>query len=245
MKNDIDWIKLRPVAHRGLHAPEKRIIENTSSAFSQAIKHSYTIECDLQLTKDNNIVVFHDDTLDRLTSLTGKVKELNAQELQKVTINNSDDKIQTLEQLLMQVNGAVSLVLELKTLRDGDVTLAKRAIEILADYNGVFCLMSFDPRLISTVKTFAPHISRGAVVMPDTEQFWTMPAVSAEPAVRYIDLIDPDFLSYDVRAFPSEFAQSFRDGGKPVISWTVRNQETADFAYKHSDQITFEGFLPA
>ena len=245
MKNEIDWIKQRPVAHRGLHDPQQGIIENTKTAFAAAIQHNYTIECDLQLTKDGNVVIFHDTTLERLTKQEGAVKERTTQELLAIEFENSSDKMQTLGQLLAQVNGAVPLVLELKTLRDGDVSLAKRAIEIVADYKGKFCFMSFAPTLVSTVKTFAPHISRGAVVMPQTEQYWTMPALSTEPAVRYIDLIEPDFLSYDVRGFPRPFAQEFRAAGKPTISWTVRDKKTADFAYKHSDQITFEGFLPA
>ena len=74
MKNIFDsWIVKTPIAHRGLHDDNKP--ENSLSAFKNAIKHGYAIEIDLQMTKDNKIVVFHDDTLDLMTTGNGKVSD--------------------------------------------------------------------------------------------------------------------------------------------------------------------------
>ncbi len=244
MKNNIEWIKSRPIAHRGLHDVGNGVIENTFSAFASAIKHNYAIECDLQISSDGEAMIFHDDTLDRITKSSGAVKAMTAKQLQQVNFDSTDDKIQTLAQLLEQVNGQVSLVLELKTLRDGDISLAKRAIEVLSGYKGNVSLMSFAPNLVSAVKTFAPKIARGAVALPQSEEYWNIPALSSDPSVTYMDIIEPDFLSYDVRAFPSPFAQKFVADAKPVITWTIKSQEMADFASTYSDQITFEGFLP-
>ena len=64
---EFDWLVARPIAHRGLHAKSKGIIENTESAFAAAIKGNYAIECDVQLAADGEAMVFHDDDLDRLT----------------------------------------------------------------------------------------------------------------------------------------------------------------------------------
>ena len=78
---EFDWLVARPIAHRGLHAKSKGIIENTEGAFAAAIKGNYAIECDVQLTADGEAMVFHDDDLDRLTEAKGPVKAFTAKEL--------------------------------------------------------------------------------------------------------------------------------------------------------------------
>ena len=63
---DLSWLVARPIAHRGLHDKTQRVLENTESAFAAAIASNYAIECDLQITRDGEAVVFHDETLERL-----------------------------------------------------------------------------------------------------------------------------------------------------------------------------------
>ena len=65
----LDWLVERPVAHRGLHG--NGLIENTLGAARAATEAGYAIEVDIQFPVDNEVVVFHDDTLDRLTDATG------------------------------------------------------------------------------------------------------------------------------------------------------------------------------
>ena len=61
--------------------------ENTLQAFEAACKYNITgIELDIQLTKDNKIVVIHDETLDRTTSGTGKVKDFTLSEIKNLKI---------------------------------------------------------------------------------------------------------------------------------------------------------------
>ena len=64
---------LRPIAHRGLHAPTGRRIENTAAAFLAAIDKGYGIECDLQPASDGTPMVFHDEKLDRLVAASGPI----------------------------------------------------------------------------------------------------------------------------------------------------------------------------
>ena len=64
---DVAWLLARPVAHRGLHNPTQGALENTASAAQAAIAGDYAIECDVQISADGEAMVFHDDTLDRLT----------------------------------------------------------------------------------------------------------------------------------------------------------------------------------
>jgi glycerophosphoryl diester phosphodiesterase len=65
------WLTERPIAHRGLHDRAAGILENTLSAADAAIARRFPIECDVQLSADGEAMVFHDHTLDRLTTERG------------------------------------------------------------------------------------------------------------------------------------------------------------------------------
>ena len=69
---ELYWLQ-RPIAHRGLHDAAKGIVENSASAVSAAMGKGFAIEVDLQCAADHMPIVFHDDTLDRLTLETGPV----------------------------------------------------------------------------------------------------------------------------------------------------------------------------
>jgi len=56
----------RNFAHRGLHSEDKTVPENSLEAFRQARDAGYGMELDVQLSKDGEVVVFHDDTLERI-----------------------------------------------------------------------------------------------------------------------------------------------------------------------------------
>lgn len=239
-----DWLKRRPIAHRGLHDEKAGVLENTRTAFARAIDAGYAIECDLQISADGEAMVFHDDTLERLTLASGPVKALTADKLTATPMKIGTDAIQTLEQLLEQVGVSVPLIVELKSLNDNSVILADRAIALVSSYPGEIALMSFDPFVMEHVAKTAPDLVRGAVIMPLTQSHWTDTDKGDAPAPRIIDKIAPDFISYDVRGLPNDLVTSFRQTDKPVICWTVRDEETARLGYKYCDQITFEGFLP-
>lgn len=244
MTNSIDWLKARPIAHRGLHDVSQRVVENSRTAFARAIAGNYAIECDLQLSGDGEAMVFHDPDLARLTRAQGNVNTLSAQELRKISLRDSDDHMQTLEELLQQVADQVPLVIELKSLVDGNLQLAERAVEVLDKYQGRYCIMSFAPMLMNAVRSLSPETLRGAVVMPETEHLWTQSPAHDSDAATLLEEVDPHFISYDVNGLPSAFLREFQSGGKPTICWTIKDQKMADFAYNYCDQITFEGFIP-
>ncbi len=69
-------------AHRGLHDGNDQVPENSLEAFRLACEHGYGIELDVQLTKDRKVVVFHDETLKRMCSQPGCVRDYTFDELQ-------------------------------------------------------------------------------------------------------------------------------------------------------------------
>ncbi|MGE4252058.1 MAG: glycerophosphodiester phosphodiesterase family protein, partial [Parvibaculaceae bacterium] len=160
---DLAWLTARPIAHRGFHDATRGIIENTASAFAAAIAADYAIECDLQLSRDGEALVFHDETLDRLMTGEGLVAGHSADELKAMAFRGGADRIQTLGELLGQVQGRTPLVIELKSPWNGNEALVRRTIAVVSGYHGPFALMSFDPKVIALIREIAPDISRGVV----------------------------------------------------------------------------------
>ena len=111
---ELYWLQ-RPIAHRGLHNQAKGIVENSTSAVSAAMGKGFAIEVDLQCAANDLPIVFHDDTLDRLTLETGPVAARTADALANIPLRNSADRILSLPALLALVNGYVPLVLEVKS----------------------------------------------------------------------------------------------------------------------------------
>ena len=110
-------------AHRGLHDAEHP--ENSLSAFALAVKNGYGIELDVRLSKDGVLVVFHDDTLDRVAGIPGKVIDFTAKELSEMRLGGSEEGIPTLAEVLDLVNGRVPLLVEIKEgASDRSVSLA-------------------------------------------------------------------------------------------------------------------------
>lgn len=242
----LGFLTARPIAHRGLHDRENGIIENTSSAFAAAIAKGYAIECDLQITRDGEAVVFHDEHLERLTEGSGQVKDITAADMQRQVIRGSNDRVQTLAELLAQVGGKVPLVIELKSHWDGDQRLLKRATALLKDYGGPHCLMSFDPDIIEAVRITSPETLRGIVADRAFDRFYDTLPFRKRIELRtlsYLHRVRPDFISFYFGELPHAPVAAFRAAGKPVISWTIRSPEQARMALRHSDQITFERFL--
>ena len=241
----VDFLTARPIAHRGLHDFSTGMVENTASAFAAAIAGGYAIECDLQLTRDGEAVVFHDDHVERLTEGRGMVKDHTAAEMKQLTMRNSTDKVQTLAELLTQVNGQVPLVIELKSLWDGDARLAQRAIEELKSYSGPHCLMSFDPDAIAAVRRFAPHIIRGIVAERATDSYYNSLPLPKQTELRtfsHLARTRPDFVSFFYEELPWAPITALRASGMPIITWTIRSPQQAVMAMRCSDLITFEGF---
>lgn len=242
-----DWLVARPIAHRGLHDQGKGIIENTAGAFEAAIKGDYAIECDVQLTADGEAIVFHDDDLDRLTEAKGQVKALTTPALQKVKLKATPDRMQTLAEMLEQVDGRATLVIELKSLWDGNDTLAKRALQVLESYQGAYCLMSFDPDVVACLCALSPLTVRGIVADRTTDPYYNALPLAKRYSMRtfaHLAETQPHFVSYNWRELPFEPVTEIRNAGHPVITWTLRSKAEASQALRYCDQITFEGYEP-
>lgn len=241
----------RPIAHRGLHDKSRGIIENSKSAFANAIAKGFGIECDLQLSKDGQPIVLHDETLERVTSRTGLVSEMTEREITALPLTGSanPDHPLTFRDLLAQVDGRVPLAVELKPQPgEGNSILVQKAVEALAHYSGAFAFITFDPRLLMALRDSGYRGHRGVIIERFTSEL-AMRHLSARqrfimrhllhyPQTRF------DFIACDQNALTLPAIRLFHALGFPVLSWTITSQQQADRALKHADQIGFEGFEP-
>lgn len=98
------------VGHRGAAALKP---ENTLSSFEEALKYVQAIELDVHVSKTGELVVIHDDTVDRTTNKKGYVKDLTLKELKKLDAGNNE-KIPTLNEVLDLINNSAIVNIELK-----------------------------------------------------------------------------------------------------------------------------------
>ncbi len=237
MKPDIDWLTARPIAHRGLHDLNNTCWENTLTAFKHAAERNYSIECDVQLSRDGVAIVFHDYVLKRLTGIDGNASELTAADLADLQIGGTGDQIPTLADMLNLVGGRVPIVIELKGNFGHDAGLLAAVASALKGYSGPVAVMSFAHWLVRGFHDEMPDIPAGLVVEGtkprELEAHFSMLAH------------DPDFISVDVEDLPNPFITVVREKlGLPVITWTVKDARTVALTRAHADQMTFEGFDP-
>ena len=242
----LDWLTARPIAHRGLHGPGT--VENTTTAFTAAIAAGYAIETDLQITTDGEAVVHHDATLGRLTDGRGALAAMTAADLKRVKFKDTGDRIITLGELLDLVAGRVTLVIELKSLGDGDDRLPLRAAQVLAGYRGPAAVMSFDPFQVAVVREAAPDITRGLVAEKARGRAGETFGARCRRATDYLTNLArarPKFLAYsvaDLPALPPLLARHVLR--MPVLTWAVRTEPDRAKAARWADQVIFEGWRP-
>nr|MBE6544484.1 glycerophosphodiester phosphodiesterase [Oscillospiraceae bacterium] len=243
-KKEMKKFKSRLYAHRGLHNEEKA--ENSISAFKAAVDAGYGIELDIRLSKDGKMVVFHDDTLDRVCGREGKVIDFTAEELATFKLNGTNDGVPLFSEVLALVDGKVPLLVEIKE-NPGDSAVSKAACEMLKEYKGDFIVESFNPLSLKTVKENMPEITRGLLSQRYYEyEKYRKPLYFALQALLLNFLCRPAFIAYDHRhakAFGLRFIRGFFD--VPTLAWTVRSAEEEAIARKNGfDGIIFENYLP-
>jgi len=245
------WLVAKPIAHRGLHNKAEGVIENTISAAEAAIARGFPVELDVQLTADNEAIVFHDFELDRLTGQTGLVIERKLEALSGIDIAGAKggDKIPAFTDYLARIAGRTPLVIEIKSKFNGDMRLTKRVIEILRDYSGPFVVKSFDPDIVAYLRENAANITRGFIgeleYASKSDSFLSPEQKHRMANLLHFSEMQPNFLSWRVKDIPCASTHLSRIlGNLPVMTWTVRNPEDRARAEKHADQMVFEGFLP-
>ncbi|PZR65634.1 MAG: glycerophosphodiester phosphodiesterase [Stutzerimonas stutzeri] len=230
------WLTERPIAHRGYHDLNRKVWENTLSAFARAADAGFAIECDLQYAADAVPVVFHDDDLKRLCGIEGDVRQRTAAELGLLKVGGTEDGVPTLRRLLDLVKGRVPLVLELNGREGDDDGFAMAVLDTIEDYDGPVALMSFDHWLLKDLTAIGTSRPVGLTAEGARPENFAV----HEEAMQ----LGLDFISYHYGHLPNAFISRQRDLGRQVITWTVRDDEARTITALNADQMTFEGFDP-
>lgn len=232
----------QPFAHRGLHDRTAGVIENSAAAFDAAVAAGYAIELDVQMSRDGVPVVFHDDTLDRLTARQGPVSDLTAQDLGTVILSGSMDRILPLSIVLDRIGGRVPVLVEIKDQggRDGLPAAVGRDI---AAASGPIAVMSFNPGYIHALDGL--EAPRGLTTCAADDYGPELPDETRERLGRIADWGPGlSFVSHDHRHLDDPRIAELKSEGASILCWTIRSSEDAGKALNIADQITFEGFLP-
>lgn len=162
------------MAHRG---SSNELPENTLAAFQRALEQSSDVlECDIRFTRDNEIILMHDATLDRTTNGKGVVAEMTLSEIKKFRVVRSfeykeilgEGEIPTLAEFL-QFSAASNTPVALELKGDRFIQLAdgERLIQALARANALerTALLSFNGARIRACKQIAPQLPIGIITV--------------------------------------------------------------------------------
>ena len=234
-----DPVLMCDYAHRGLHGDG--IPENSLGAFARACEEGFGIELDVQLSRDGTVMVFHDATLIRMTGRDGKLCDYSADELRQMKLADSNETIPTFAEVLALVDGRVPLLVELK----GETTnteLCPKVAALLKDYQGPYCIESFNPILLGEMKKHLPKAFRGML-------YTNLCHGKKKYSVRNI-LLTAMALNVVAKADFIAYNQHYRDSlpvkittklyGAPHFVWTTRGDRERAIAREHGEHAIFE-----
>lgn len=219
------------VAHRGAsgYAPE-----NTMAAFELAaeMKADY-LELDVHLSKDGELVVLHDETLERTTDGTGLVKDRAWAELRALDAGSKHDpvfrgeRIPLLREVLDRYAGRIGILIELKetALYPG---IEEKLAELIEDYDVVataaregqaapIMIQSFDRESVRFLSKRLPNIPRAVLIHPD--QHPLSQDTLAELAAY------ADYINCNYEVLDRELVRDIHAQRRKVMAWTLRDRQ--------------------
>lgn len=232
------------IAHRGLWSPHGPP-ENSLGAFQAACVAGYGIELDIQLSADGEAMVFHDDDLERMTGVAGRLSDRTTSELADLRLKGTDERIPTLMETLALVGRRAMVHVELKTPYGHVGPLEQRAHEVLIDHAGAVCVIGFNPYSHAWFAERFPGVLRGL----DSYSYKRAPQMAEAQResfarLEHVAIAKPNFLALGLDMLPSARAAELRAEGLPVVAWTVRQPEQWEAVRGGCDNLIFEGFTP-
>ena len=200
------------IAHRGA---SRTAPENTLSAMKKAIEFGADYaECDVFQTKDGEIVLFHDEEMERTTGKEGMIWDYTLAELKVLEVGSwfkeefRGEPIPTLREVIQLVKGRIKLNIEVKV-SGSDPDIAQKVVNIIRSENiAKDCMVtSFEKPVIEKVKEIAPELITGFIF---DEEY---PPDIFEGNWEYVcckrNIVD------------EEFVQKAKQKGKKIFVWTV------------------------
>lgn len=232
-------------AHRGLHDNKTGAPENSMTAFQKAVDAGYGIELDVQLTKDGIPVIFHDFTLERMCGVSGKIDAMTYEQLQKLSLVQTNEKIPTLKEFLDMVAGRVPLIVELK-IEWTNLSLCPVVQKMLTEYQGVYCIESFNPLALLWYRRHHKDVMRGQLstnFRHDGNYKNVLYFLLTHLLTNWAT--SPDFIAYNCQFKEEPGRRICRKLYKNLsVAWTVKSQKQLESLKKDFDLFIFDSFIP-
>ncbi|MFA7084150.1 MAG: glycerophosphodiester phosphodiesterase family protein [Arcobacteraceae bacterium] len=229
----MQWLLKKPIAHRGVHT--KELCENSLGAFTNAISKNYAIELDVQLTQDEQLVVFHDENSFRLTNNSFEVSATPYKELRKLTLLETQEHIPLLSEVLSLVQGKVPLLIELKN-REFNEKMQQQLAIMLDNYKGEVAISSFNHKSIKWFGEHRPSILRGL-------NFGNIKKYNFLDFLTFLyrfDRSEPNFVAVEYPLLKTLIVKYCRFLKIPLICWNVDTEEKKEKALKKVQNIMIE-----
>ncbi|GHV08058.1 glycerophosphoryl diester phosphodiesterase [Campylobacterota bacterium] len=219
-----------PIAHRGLHglnAPE-----NSLAAFEAAARAGYAIELDAQIIASGEMIVFHDQTLERLCGVRGAVRDLQLKDMDAIRLIGGE-KVPLLREVFERIKTPIYLEIksDLSYGKAERTRLVTAVLELLNEFRPNAIAASFDRKLLALFRRRSPEIMLGIISEDDT------------PNLALFEAIAPKFVSVSLPSLPL-WKEAMIGKNLPLIAWTAHNETESAQALIYADQVVFEGFLP-
>ena len=234
----------RAFAHRGLYELDQSVPENSLPAFQRAVEAGFGAELDVQRTKDGQIVVFHDDSMQRACGVNGAIRDYTYEELQAFALFGTEERIPLFLDVLRIFDGKQPLIVELKYGPDWEL-LSEATRQMLDEYGGPACVESFHPAMVRWFWKLDPTRLRGQLSEAARFSRKNLPLPLAFMMSRLLTdcLTRPQFIAYRVGPKPLSVRLAERMGAMKVL-WTAREKELHQQRMAENDAIIFEGYRP-
>ncbi len=201
------------IAHRGAN---RFTMENTIPAFRKAVELGCDgVELDVRLTRDNKVIVFHDDNLKRLFGINESINELFFEKLKRLT----DDRIPLLGDVLEVVKGMRLINIELTIDGKFSGVLEEQMLKVIKNYDisDRILFSSFNPLSIGLIKRLRRDLRTGFLF--DKDAFY-MELGGVLASFLKCESVNPQF------SILNDFMMMhYREWGLRVYTWTVDKKE--------------------
>lgn len=231
------FLKERIISHRGIY-DNKKVFENSLEAIKKAKEKNYIVEIDIHITKDDQIVVFHDYNTKRITKKDMIIENTNYKDLNNQNIYH----IPLLKEVLDLVNEEVPLLIEIK--QESKVgKLEHKLMDILNNYKGKYAIQSFNPLTIYWFKKNYPNILRGQL----SYKFKNKNIPKIEKYIlsnMFFNIITkPNFISYKYDELSLSRIKKYNRKNITILGWTINTKKEYNKYIKIYDNLICEKFI--
>ncbi len=217
------------IAHRGA---SKSTPENTMAALKKAAKLGTPyIEIDVQLTRDGEVVLMHDKTLDRTTNGSGYVTRSSYKTLKRLDAGSwfspvfKNERIPLLKEVLEWLPKGMTLIIEVKSDKT-DSGIEKKIVDLIQIKQDQIWVKSFDKKVLKNFNKLSPTLPKVFVFVAHLKLFDLTIGTSLEWKDFFSDLKDLGVKYLEPHSFflTRSFAQEMLDKGFKIIAWGVNSK---------------------